>query len=99
MLKFHAKENILVSYPLQTRIKGMPVKYVGRKYDSENRAYPAKEKPEEFAENSKEAARIIKLIKRDNCLFAADEYTAKKIGIKFERIEFDAGEWKIKTNK
>jgi hypothetical protein len=90
-LKFYAKEDLLVVRPYVTLYVGGPGQYVGRKL--KNGEYVVKDSPDEFDANSKEGKRIIKLVKRDNSLICADEYTAKTCGVQYIKHVFADGAW------
>lgn len=76
---------------------GQPKKYVGRKLAKLGNgmfADIATEHPFEIEEGTKSARRLLKLMKRENCLFPADEYTAQACGVDYVPItRDDDGEW------
>lgn len=92
-LRFYAKADLLVSYPQTMLMRGNPAKYVGREYS--DRTYVASKYPACFDPGTKEAERVLKILRTESPtpLWAADIATAKACGIPFIMIDFKDGEW------
>lgn len=85
-LRFFAKADLLVTVP------GTPtLKYVNRASDGKN-AWPAVEQPFAVDPNTDAGRRLVKLTRRDQSLFPADQFTANACGVPYVRTRFVDGE-------
>lgn len=91
-LRFLAKEDRLVPVPGVTPYAGQLMPYVGRRFDAENRAYPATDEPFECDSESPVGRRLaFEITRRDGDLWPADEATAQFCGVSFARTQFKDG--------
>jgi hypothetical protein len=92
-LRFYARAGQMVRVPGQQIMVGQPVKYVGRKTVKDMR-HEASSDPYEVEAGTRRAMRLVKLVRRDQCLWPADEPTAKACGVRFVPVKQDSnGEW------
>ncbi len=99
-LKFYARGALLVYDPDRDKIEKQPPRYVGRKMAriKGQVSHPATEAGHECEADSNGGRRLIKLMRRDSSLWPANPDTAKACGVRFEAVNFQAGEWvKVKA--
>lgn len=89
-LTFVAKGDLLVGKPKASHSENAPRQYVGRIL--KDGAYPAKSTPDTFSDPDS-VRRLLKLMRREDCLIPFDPETAKACGKKFIPHEFNDGEW------
>ena len=92
-LKFYARDDLLVLIPGSIAVPRNGNRYVGREWIKESRAYPATETGYTCDSKSPEGRRLIRLIKRDSSLFAANKETAELCGVEYIPVQFNAGAW------
>lgn len=90
-LRFYAREDQLVPLPGHRPLVGQAASYVGRKFDAATRGYPATPAPFECDSDSDEGRRLIKMTRRDACLWPADLETADVCGVAFVAVEVRDG--------
>lgn len=86
MAKFRVKAcgDLLVREPGDPAIKGQLPRYVGRKWVAPQGTEPGHWEPSgepEYDDQTKDGARIRKLVLRDACLLPADPESAKVLGL------------------
>lgn len=95
-LKFVPRADLIVRIPFAIQFTGQAAPYVGRSrhmLPGGSWGYPADRVPYEVDEDSKDAARLKTLVRRDECLWPFDEATAAACGVKFVAVEWVDGEW------
>lgn len=98
-LKFLARGDLLVTVPGWAPVVGQPLPRVGRGFvrgdDSKGipPTYPATQEPFVVDSDTPEGRRLMQLIERDGCLWAADHATADICRVKYVELEFRDGEW------
>jgi hypothetical protein len=96
-LRFFAKDDLLVSVPGSRARQGMAPEYVGRKFVpgdpklGTSAQHPASPEPYEVELNSEAGFRLVQLTRRDQCLWPADEETARECGAEFVKVEIKDG--------
>jgi len=96
ILKFVARENLLVRIPNSVQFIGQAPNYVNRSKQAlpdGTWGYPANAVPYEVPAKSKDAERVMLLTNRDAALWPFDEETAAACDTKFVAIEWVDGEW------
>ena len=93
MLKFLAKDDLLVPVPGTAQFAGQVARYVNREWSEETQGFPATAEPYCVAEDSEDGRRLSKLARRDRCLLPADRDTAARIGAEYIQMTLDAGVW------
>ena len=88
LLKFYAREDLLVFRPHVTIAPGSPEQYVGRRFDPVTKSYPAKKEASGYDPESPQGKRLIELVRREGCLWPADAETAAACGVKFPTLKF-----------
>jgi len=95
-LKFVPRADLIVRVPFAVQFTGQAAPYVGRSRQmlpDGSWGYPANREPYEVDEDSKDAARLRTLLRRDESLWPYDEATAAACGVKFVAVEWVDGEW------
>ncbi len=107
-LSFKAKGDLLVTEPGVPIITGSIPRYVNRKFVApvkekqgetvvtvKGACFPAVKEPLEVDSDSKDGARLIKLTRRDKCLWPADAPTAKACLVEYTPTKFADGAWSV----
>jgi hypothetical protein len=99
MLKFFAREDQLVFHPASAPLVGQSPRYVGRSHNLETGGFPAYDASHDFDATTPEGVRLAKLVRREHCLWPADETTASHCGVPFIQTEFKDGAHIAKPSK
>jgi len=91
MLKFYAKDDLLVSVPFQRPFIGQLPRYVGRT-QFEGGRLPAVEEPFKADSHTRMGMRLVKLCRRGS-LWPADKQTAAHCRVPFTSVSFADGVW------
>ena len=83
-LRFKPRGDAMPMVPLAAHAVGQPKRYIGRKLNPDSGEYELTGKSYECDEDSPEARRIIKLMRRDGDILPADAATAKACGVEFD---------------
>lgn len=97
-LSFYARPGCVV-YPPGEKRPGAVNHYVGRRFDPESRAHNALEKPAEFDSETDAGRELMRRVRRDHSLWAADAETAAACGVPFVDVALSGGEWQPKSDK
>lgn len=97
ILRFYAKEDQLVHVPGFHPLPGQFHEFVGRRFDFDKKSWPATSEPAQFDSESEPGRRLVALVRRDACLWPADEATAVACGVQFVAIEIKDGMAAMKT--
>jgi len=98
MLKFYAKDDLLVSVPFQRPFIGQLPRYVGRTQFAGGNL-PAVEEPFATESGSRMGMRLIRLCRRGS-LWPADKQTAAHCRVPFTTVSFADGAWtKVKPSR
>lgn len=93
ILKFYARDDLLVTEPGTTQYAGQLARYIGRSWDKTLYGYPATKEPFCVDSNSPTGARLLKLMLREQSLWPADEATAAACGMSLTKLSFTSGVW------
>lgn len=96
-LSFYARPGCVV-YPPGQRRPGVVNHYVGRKFDTESRAHKALGDAAEFDSETPAGQEMIRRVRREHSLWAADAATASACGVPFVPVELADGEWQPKAS-
>lgn len=91
MLRFYAKDDLLVSVPFQRPFIGQLPRYVGRT-QFEGGRLPAVEEPFKADASTRMGMRLTRLCRRGS-LWPADKQTASHCRVPFTAVSFDEGAW------
>lgn len=96
-LRFHPKPDMVVHWP-GAKFVGQVNHYVGRKtksLDDGSIVHEAQKDPAVVDSDTAEGRRLVKLCRRDGCLWPADQGTAQACGVEFVSVAQDkeSGEW------
>jgi hypothetical protein len=90
LLKFYAREDLLVREAGVHPQVGQAARYYGRSFDPSTRSYPANKDAFAVEQGSEDGEKCAKQC-RKCALFAADAETAAAVGVEFVATEFDKG--------
>lgn len=91
ILKFLAKDDLLVPVPGTSQFAGQVARYVGREWSDAIHGFPAVAEPYCVEEDSEDGRRLLKLARRDRCLLPADPETATRLGVPFVKLTLESG--------
>lgn len=84
-LRFLPRGDAMPLVPYAPMRVGQSARRIGRKFNPKTRQFDLPGRPYECEAGSKEAARCVKLFRRDGDLLPADKATADYLGVEFEK--------------
>jgi len=93
VLNFYARGDLKVSVPGHRPMVGQVPRYVGRDFVAAGMSHPATHEPFSIPVKRPEAARLVKIVRRDAALWPADVETARVCKVPFVPVEWVEGEW------